>query len=105
MDWAHDPDAPEGSDGGRRYGLAIFAHTVSEDHFPTAKAELIDVLEAKPIRLDHTEVVAAEEILEAVDADSFESKTAFLKAIGETMRQHGWWNFDPETVAATPWRD
>jgi hypothetical protein len=96
MDWPHDPDGEEGSEGGRKYGLAVFAKKVDEDEdFPLEFAEFAERVGGDPIRINHDEVVPADEIIEHVDAETAEDMTDFHRALGRAMRAGGLWDYHP----------
>jgi hypothetical protein len=96
MDWPYDPDGDEGSEGGRKYGLAIFAKKVDEDEdFPLDFDEFEERVGDDPIRINHAKVVAAADILSHVDVETVEEMTAFHRAIGRAMRAGGFWDYHP----------
>ncbi|MDY6818397.1 MAG: DUF5785 family protein [Halobacteriales archaeon] len=95
-DWPHDPDGEEGSEGMRKYGMAIFAKKVDEDgDFPLEFAEFVEAIGDHPIRLNHETVVAAREILDHVDVETVEDIQSFHKAIGRAMRSGDFWEYHP----------
>ena len=96
MDWPHDPDGEDGSEGKRLYGQAIFAKKVSDEDFPLDIEAFAEQVGHHPIRIDHETVVPAADILDAVDPDTVEDRTDFNQAIGEAMRSQGFWTYDPE---------
>jgi hypothetical protein len=66
MDWPHDPDGEEGSEGGRKYGHAVIAKKVDEDEdFPLDVAAFVDEYGDDPVRIDHETVVSVRDIFEA----------------------------------------
>jgi hypothetical protein len=72
MDWPHDPDGEEGSEGGRKYGHAVIAKKVNEDEdFPLDVAAFVDEYGDDPVRIDHETVVSLRDIFEGVDAEEF----------------------------------
>lgn len=91
-EWPHDPDGELGSEEGRKYGMAIFAKKVVEREFPLSMSTFAAEVGDDPIRINHDRVVAAEEILEHVDVDQFESPEDFHRAIGRAMRKGGFWD-------------
>jgi len=98
MDWPHDPDGEEGSEGMRKYGQAILAKKLDEDgDFPLSKADFLEDHGDEPVRLNHEEVVSVAEIFEHVRGDEFEDIGAFHRAVGQGMRRGGLWPVDPET--------
>lgn len=95
MEWPHDPDGEEGSEGGRVYGQAIFAKKIDRDDFPLDIDDLSTAIGHHPIRLDHSRVVPAESILAEVDVDSVPDMEEFHRALGRAMRNGGYWSYDP----------
>ena len=96
MDWPHDPDGEEGSEGGRTYGLAIFAKKVDEEEdFPLEFAEFGERVGDDPIRINHATVVPAGDVLAHVDVETAEEMTDFHRAIGRAMRIGGFWDYHP----------
>lgn len=99
MEWPHDPDGEEGSEGKRLYGQAIFAKKVSDEDFPLTFEEFREEVGHHPIRIDHETVVAAADILAGVDEETASDRIAFHRAIGEAMRSDGHWTYDPVVEA------
>ena len=96
MDWPHDPDGDEGSEGMRKYGMAIFAKKIDEDEdFPLSFEEFAAEVGDHPIRINHETVVAASDILEHVDAAEVETMPEFHRAIGRAIRAGGFWDYHP----------
>ena len=96
MEWPHDPDGEEGSEGMRKYGLAILAKKVDEDaDFPLS----FEAFEAEygddPIRINHQKIVAVSDILSYVDRDEVDSIVEFHRALGRAMREGGFWDYHP----------
>jgi len=101
MDWPHDPDGEEGSEGGRKYGMAIFAKKVDEDEdFPLDFDAFAERVGDDPIRINYGRVVPARDILEHVDVETAEDMTAFHRAIGRAMRDGGFWDYHPVEESA-----
>jgi hypothetical protein len=92
-EWPHDPDGDEGSEGGRKYGMAIFAKKLESYEFPVSIADISNDVGADPIRLNHERVVAAQEILELVEIEAADTREEFFQAIGEAMRSGGFWEY------------
>lgn len=100
MEWPHDPDGEEGSEGGRVYGQAIFAKKVDADEdFPLDFAEFAESVGHHPIRLDSDKIVPAADILDAVDVEIAETFTEFHQALGAAMREGGFWTYDAQAEA------
>ena len=95
MDWPHDPDGDEGSEGKRKYGQAILAKKLDEDEdFPLAREEFLAQHGDEPVRLNHEDVVSVAEIFEHVDETEFDDIVAFHRAVGQSMRAAGMWEID-----------
>jgi hypothetical protein len=95
-DWPHDPDGDEGSEGGRKYGMAIIAKKVDQDEdFPLQKDEFLEEHGADPIRINFERVVALRDVFEYVDPDEFETITDLHRAVGNAMREGGFWDYHP----------
>jgi hypothetical protein len=94
MDWPHDPDGDDGSEGMRKFGLAVFAKKLNEDAFPLDLDEFIDEVGDHPIRIDHERVVPGQEILENVEVTEVESMVEFHRVVGKAMRENGYWTIE-----------
>jgi hypothetical protein len=94
-DWPHDPDGEAGSEGGRKYGMAVLAKKVEDATFPLDRASFLDAHGEDPVRLNHHRVVSVADIFEHVDADNFEDKQTFHRAVGDAMRSGGFWEYVP----------
>lgn len=99
MDWPHDPDGDEGSEGRRKYGMAIFAKKVAAEDFPLSVSEFNEEVGDHPIRINHEKIVPASSILELVDSEEIESLEEFHRAIGRAMRAGDFWELYPEQPA------
>lgn len=99
MEWPHDPDGEAGSEGGRKYGLAVFAKKLDDCSFPVDVDDCLEAFGEHPIRIDHERVVAASDILEAVDGGPFETREELLAAIGAAMRRRGLWTLEADRFA------
>jgi hypothetical protein len=100
MDWPHDPDGEEGSEGKRKYGQALLAKKLDEEEdFPLKKADFVADHGDEPIRINHERVVSVNDIFEHVEEDEFEDIVAFHKATGRAMRSAGMWDIDVEKHA------
>ncbi|MEF8774376.1 MAG: DUF5785 family protein [Halobacteriales archaeon] len=97
QDWPHDPDGDEGSEGMRKYGMAVIAKKVSpaEEHFPLDVDEFLAEHGDEPVRINHERVVAVEDVFEYVDGDEFEDIQSFHRAVGDGMREGGFWTYHP----------
>jgi hypothetical protein len=97
MDWPHDPDGEEGSEGGRKYGMAIIAKKIDEsEDFPLSKSEFVAEYEDHPVRINYQRVVSVGEIFEYVEGEAFETMVEFHKAVGAGMRRGGFWDYHPQ---------
>ncbi|MFC6732955.1 MULTISPECIES: DUF5785 family protein [unclassified Haladaptatus] len=95
MDWPHDPDGEEGSEGMRKYGHAILAKKINEEaDFPLAKADYVEQYGDHPIRINYQRVVSVADIFEHVPEESFADFVEFHKAVGRGMRRGGFWDYD-----------
>ena len=96
MDWPHDPDGDEGSEGMRKYDMAIIAKKVDEEEdFPLSREEFVAEYGDDPIRVNHEKVVALSEIFEHVEGEEFETMVDMHKAVGAAMRDGGFWDYHP----------
>ena len=106
MDWPHDPDGEEGSEGGRKYDMAIIAKKVDEEEdFPLEASSLVDEHGDDPIRINSERVVPLREIFGYVEGDEFETIVDMHQAVGDAMRAGEFWEYhptgaDPETKSA-----
>ena len=96
MDWPHDPDGEEGSEGGRKYGLAILAKKLDEDEdFPLERDEFVEEHADEPIRINYDTVVSVADVFEYVGESEFETIVDFHKVVGAAMREGGFWDYHP----------
>jgi hypothetical protein len=94
-DWPHDPDGDEGSEGRRKYGQAIIAKKIDEDEdFPLDRDEFVEEHGDEPVRIDYETVVSVEDAFSAVDQSEFDSFPELHKALGESMREQGYWFYE-----------
>lgn len=96
MDWPHDPDGEKGSEGGRKYGMAVMAKKVDDEDFPVTFARFAQEVGDHPIRINHETVVSAGRIIDRVEIAEAENKTEFNQAIGQAMRDGDLWDYAPE---------
>jgi hypothetical protein len=100
MDWPHDPDGEEGSEGMRKYGQAILAKKLDEDEdFPLEAAEFVEEHGDEPVRLNHERVVSVADIFDHVEETDFEEIVDFHKAVGKAMRGADMWELERERYA------
>jgi hypothetical protein len=100
MDWPHDPDGDEGSEGRRKYGQAVLAKKIDEgEDFPLSAAEFVEEFGDHPVRIDYDRVVSVEEIFEYVDDDAvFDDFPAFHRTVGEALREADYWPYRLESA-------
>ena len=97
MDWPHDPDGEEGSEGKRKYGQAVLAKKLDEEEdFPLEKTDFVDEHGDEPVRLNHERVVSVADIFEHVEETEFEDIVAFHRAVGQAMRENDMWELEGE---------
>jgi hypothetical protein len=95
--WVHDPDGEKGSEGGRKYGLAVLSKMTTEgEDFPLDAAEFVEEYGDRPVRLNHQCVVAVSEIFEHVDADEFGTKVDFHKQVGAALESANFLDYHPQ---------
>jgi len=76
MDWPHDPDGDEGSEGRRKYGQAVLAKKLDEDEdFPLTREAFVA------------------EFGDHVDQSEYEDFPDFHRAVGEGLREAGYWPY------------
>lgn len=96
-DWVHDPDGEHGSEGGRKYGLAVLSKmTVEGEDFPLDAAEFVAEYGEYPVRLNHQTVVSVADIFEHIDADEFETKVGFHKTVGAALQDADFLDYHPD---------
>jgi len=95
-DWPHDPDGTEGSEGMRKYGMAIVAKKVDEEEdFPLDRDEFVEAHGDDPIRINYQRVVPMRDVFEYVDQTEFESILDLHRSVGAAMRAGGFWDYHP----------
>jgi hypothetical protein len=96
MDWPHDPDGEEGSEGMRNYGHAILVEKLDEEEdFPLRAEDYVDQYGDHPVRMDYETVVSVADVFEYVDAAEFEDIVAFHRAVGDALRESPYWTYNP----------
>ncbi len=100
MDWPHDPDGDEGSEGQRKYGHAVLAKKIDEDEdFPFTAAEYVEQYGDHPVRIDHERVVSVADIFERIDdEDEFMDFPEFHKEVGKALREADYWPYRLESA-------
>jgi hypothetical protein len=85
--WPHDPDGEQGSEGRRKYGMAVLAKKLDEEaDFPLSRAEFLAEHGDDPVRLSHGRVVSVAAVFEHVDREEFEDMETFHRAVGRAIR-------------------
>lgn len=96
MDWPHDPDGEEGSEGRRKYDMAVIAKKVDEEEdFPLERDEFVEDYGDDPIRINHRRVVSLADIFEYVEPTTFETIVDMHKSVGDAMRAGDFWEYHP----------
>jgi hypothetical protein len=94
MDWPHDPDGEEGSEGRRKYGQAVLAKKIDEEEdFPLKTAAFVEEYGDHPVRIDYETVVSVEDIFEHVDKAGFEGFPEFHRTVGKALREANYWPY------------
>jgi hypothetical protein len=94
MDWPHDPDGEEGSEGRRKYGHAILAKKIDEEEdFPLTAEEYVEAYGDHPVRIDHERVVSVETVFEHVEEAEFADFPEFHRALGRALRDADYWPY------------
>ena len=97
MDWPHDPDGEDGSEGKRKYGQAILAKKLDEEEeFPLEASDFVEAHGSEPVRLNHERVVSVADIFEHVEETEFENFVEFHRAVGRAMRENDMWELESE---------
>ena len=95
MDWPHDPDGEQGSEGRRKYGHAVLAKKIDEESdFPLSADAFVDEVGDHPVRIDFERVVSVADIFDHVDREEFEDFPEFHKAVGRALREAGYWPYE-----------
>ena len=95
MDWPHDPDGEQGSEGRRVYGHAVIAKKVDEEEdFPLDVEAFVDEYGDDPIRIDHETVVSLREVFDYIETDEFEDIVTMHKRVGQAMRENDLWFYE-----------
>ncbi|WP_254862858.1 DUF5785 family protein [Halovivax gelatinilyticus] len=97
MDWPHDPDGEDGSEGRRKYDMAVIAKKVDEEEdFPLSGDEFVEEYGDDPIRVNYQRVVSLADIFEYVEPTEFETITDMHQAVGDAMRAGDFWEYHPK---------
>lgn len=96
-DWPHDPDGEEGSEGMRKYGHAVLAKKLDEEEdFPLTATEYVERYGDHPVRMDFETVVSVADVFEHVEVEAFDDFVKFHQAIGDALRESGYWQYNPQ---------
>ena len=93
MDWPHDPDSDEGSEGRRKYGQAVLAKKIDEEDFPLTQSAFVEEFGDHPVRIDYETVVSVAEVFEGVDREEFTDFPEFHTAVGRALREADYWPY------------
>lgn len=95
MDWPHDPDGEEGSEGRRKYGHAVIAKKVDEEEdFPLTAGEFVEEYGEDPVRIDYETVISVADAFDPiVEGTEFADFPEFHEALGEAMRDQEYWPY------------
>jgi hypothetical protein len=95
MDWPHDPDGEEGSEGRRKYGHAVIAKKIDEEaDFPLDVAAFVEEYGDDPVRIDFETVVSVRDVFDGIEDEEFDDFVALHRALGEAMRENGYWFYE-----------
>jgi len=98
MDWPHDPDGEEGSEGRRKYGHAVLSKKIDEgEDFPFAAGEFVEEYGDHPVRIDYETVVSVADIFEPIADDTeFADFPEFHRRVGHALREQDYWPYGLE---------
>jgi hypothetical protein len=95
MDWPHDPDGEEGSEGRRKYGHAVIAKKIDEEEdFPLDVSAFVEEYGDDPVRIDFETVVSVRDVFDSIEEDEFDDFVALHRALGEAMRENDYWFYE-----------
>lgn len=95
MDWPHDPDGDEGSEGRRKYGHAVVAKKIDEtEDFPLDVSAFVAEYGDDPVRIDAETVVPLRDVFEGVDAETVEDFETLHRLLGRAMRANDNWFYE-----------
>ena len=95
--WPFDPDGEKGSNGLRRYDMAVLSSFEPKSAFPMRAATFLERHGEKPVRVNYQTVMRVADLLDGLEDERFETKTAFHRAVGEAIRARGDWEYALET--------
>ncbi|MFB6094808.1 MAG: DUF5785 family protein [Halanaeroarchaeum sp.] len=99
-DWPHDPDGEKGSEGMRKFDMAVLSKMVEEDEFPIETDAFVEEYGDWPVRMNHDSVVSVAEIFEHVPEEEIENKVEFHRAVGRAVGDAGLWDYMPDVEPA-----
>ncbi|MFC7165698.1 DUF5785 family protein [Halospeciosus flavus] len=100
-DWPHDPDGEKGSEGGRKYGMAVLSKMTEEgEDYPLDLDAFVEEYGEWPVRINYKKVVSVADIFDHVEEDEVETKVEFHKAVGRAMRRGDLWDYHPQGKSA-----
>lgn len=100
--WPHDPDGEEGSEGKRKYGMAVIAKKVEDAEWPLQRVAFLEEYSDHPVRINHRRVVSVGDVFEHVDQEEFDDIVSFHQAVGDAMRESGFWDYYPTDADPEP---
>lgn len=95
-EWPIDPDGEQGSNGGRRYDMAILSKFEPASAFPMAAETFLERHGEKPVRMNHRTVQSVADLFETLPVEAFETKTDFHKSVGAAIRSGDGWEYGPD---------
>lgn len=95
-EWPHDPDGDAGSEGMRKFGLAVIAKKVDEtEDFPLERDAFLEAYGDEPVRINYQRVVSVADVFEYVEDAEFADKVEFNKAVGQALRDGDFLAYHP----------
>lgn len=93
-DWPIDPDGEAGSNGMRRFDMAILSKFEPKEAFPMDAETFLDRHGEKPVRINHRTIVSVADIFEGVPDDAeFADFPEFHRAVGRALREADYWPY------------
>jgi len=94
MDWPHDPDGEQGSEGRRQYGHAVLAKKINEEEdFPLSAADYVEQYGDRPDRRLRDGRLRRGD-LRGVEKEEFGDFVEFHQELGRAMRENGYWFYE-----------
>jgi hypothetical protein len=102
--WPHDPDGDEGSEGKRKYGMAVIAKKVEDTEWPVERDAFVEEYGDHPVRVNHSLVISVGAVFDHVDEDieTFDDIVSFHRAVGDAMRGGEFWTYHPAGADPEP---